>query len=263
MTARRQAGPPSAARAAPALAAAALGLGLAPIAVPAATPGAEAHPEPPEAAAMAGTERYCAGYETTLHGEWEGGEGRDGAAVLFRIGVNAGGEGCYAQLNVKTPPGVAPYELPRFGAEARGGGAWTLRYRETILEIDTGRGTAVRREGGSPARTGVLLAAAPAVEGPPPPPSAPWRERWYGKWQGHFPGISVPISLRLAAAEAGQVQGRISSLLMAMSFTGRFHGEMLVFRWRNRHVGLVMDPGSDALVYTDYRGRVSRFHRAR
>ena len=219
---------------------------------------------------MAGTEGYCAGYETTFHGEWKAGEagnGGDGAAgspVLFRIGVNAGGEGCYAQLNVRAPPGVAPYELPRFGAEARGGGAWTLRYRETVLEVDAGSGAVVRREGGgNPVRTGVLLAAAPAVEGPPPPaPSAPWRERWYGRWQGRFPGVSFPISLRFAASEAGQVQGRISSLLMAGSFTGWFHGELLVFRWRNRHVGLLMDPGSDALVYTDYRGRVSRFRRA-
>ena len=182
--------------------------------------------------------------------------------VLFRIGVNADGEGCYAQLNVKTPPGVAPYELPRFGARARDGDAWTLRYRETVLEIDAGSGTVVRREGGDSARTGVLLARAPAVGGPPPPPpSAPRRERWYGRWQGRFPGVSFPIHLRFAASEAGRVQGRISSLLMAKTFTGRFHGEMLVFRWRNRHVGLVMDAGSDALVYTDYKGRVSRFDR--
>ena len=34
-----------------------------------------------------------------------------------------------------------------------------------------------------------------------------------------------------------------------------------MFRWRNRHVGLVMDAGSDTLVYTDYKGRVSRFDR--
>ena len=65
---------------------------------------------------MAGTEHYCTGYETTFHGAWEardGGDGGDaGPSVLFRIGVNAGGEGCYAQLNVMTPPGVAPYELP-------------------------------------------------------------------------------------------------------------------------------------------------------
>ena len=216
---------------------------------------------------MAGTEHYCTGYETTFHGAWEAGEGGEDAAglpVLFRIGANAGGEGCYAQLNVRTPPGVAPYELPRFGARARGGGAWILRYRKTVLEIDAGNGTVVRREGGGgPPRTGVLLANAPTVEDPPPPPPAPRRERWYGRWRGHFPGVPFPISLRFAASEAGRVQGRISSLLMAMTFTGRFHGEMLVFRWRNRHVGLVMDEGSDALVYTDYRGRVSRFRRVR
>ena len=39
--------------------------------------------------------------------------------------------------------------------------------------------------------------------------------------------------------------------LMKKTFTGRFHGEMLVFRWRNRHVGLLMEPG----------GRNARLHR--
>ena len=52
-------------------------------------------------------------------------------------------------------------------------------------------------------------------------------------------------------------------LLMAENFTGRFHGEMLVLRWRNRHVGLRMEPGGDALAYNDYRGRVFRFRRRR
>ena len=252
------------ARAASILAAAVAGFVPAWAAAPAAP---AAHPVVSEAKAMAGTEHYCTGYETTFHGAWEardGGDGGDaGPSVLFRIGVNAGGEGCYAQLNVMTPPGVAPYELPRFGAKARDGDAWTLRYRETVLEIDAGNGTVVRREGGGSARTGVLLARAPAVgePPPPPPPSAPRRERWYGQWQGRFPGVSFPVHLRFAASEAGRVQGRISSLLMAKTFTGRFHGEMLVFRWRNRHVGLVMDAGSDTLVYTDYKGRVSRFDR--
>ena len=216
---------------------------------------------------MAGTEHYCTGYETTFHGAWEaadeGGGDAAGSPVPFRIGVNAGGEGCYAQLNVRTPPGVAPYELPRFEARGPDGGAWSLRYRETVLEIDTRNGTAARREGGGPARAGVLLANAPTIEDPPAPPDAPRRERWFGRWRGYFPGVSFPISLHFAASEAGRVQGRISSLLMAMTFTGRFHGEMLVFRWRNRHVGLVMDEGNDALVYTDYKGRVSRFHRVR
>ena len=52
-------------------------------------------------------------------------------------------------------------------------------------------------------------------------------------------------------------------LLMAKNFTGRFHGEMLVFRWENRHVGLRMEPDGDVLVYTDDKGRVSRFRRVR
>ena len=255
---RRRAAP-SLGRFAPILAA---GLGSAGAAGP-------AHPAAPGAAAIAGTERYCAGYETTFHGEWKAGEasaGGDGAAgppVLFRIGVNAGGEGCYAQLNVRTPPGVAPYELPRFGAEARGGGAWALRYRETVIEVDDGAGTVVRRQGGGPARTGVLLAETPAVEDPPPPSSDRRREPWYGRWEGRFPGVSFPIHLRFAPSEAGRMRGRISALLMAKAFTGRFHGELLVFRWRNRHVGLVMDPEGDELVYTDYKGRVSRFRRVR
>lgn len=221
------------------------------------------------AAAMAGTERYCTGYETTFHGEWKGGEAGEagesaaGAPVPFRIGVNAGGEGCYAQLNVMTPPGVAPYELPRFGAKARGADAWTLRYRETVLEVDAGSGSVVRREGGEVARTGVLRAGAPAVEDLPPPPSARQRKRWYGRWRGSFPGVPSPVGLHFAAAEAGGVKGRISALLMAKTFTGRFHGEMLVFRWRNRHVGLIMEPDGDTLVYHDYKGRVSRFRRRR
>ena len=81
-----------------------------------------------EARAMADTERYCVGYERTFHGEWETGADRAvaGPPVLFRIGANSRGAGCYAQLNMRTPPGVAPYELPRFRARAKGGGtAWT------------------------------------------------------------------------------------------------------------------------------------------
>ena len=80
--------------------------------------------------AVAGTERYCTGYETTFHGAWGAGEAgeieEDGAAarppVLFRVGVNGDGAACYAQLNVRTPPGVAPYELPRFRADGQGDG---------------------------------------------------------------------------------------------------------------------------------------------
>ena len=52
-------------------------------------------------------------------------------------------------------------------------------------------------------------------------------------------------------------------LLMSEAFTGRFHGEMLVFQWKNRHVGLVMETDGDTVVYHDYRGRVSRFRRVR
>ena len=240
---------------------AALGVGFA-----AAWHGAAAETE-----AMAGTERYCTGYETTFHGEWEAGEAGEaeatgaGAAppVLFRIGVNAGGAACYAQLNVMTPPGVTPYELPRFGAKARDGGAWTLRYRETVLEVDTGNGTVVRRGGGIVTRIGVLRPEAPPIEAPPPPASAGQRERWYGKWRGRFPGVPFWIGLCFAASRAGGVRGRISSLLMAQTFEGWFHGEMPVFRWRNRHVGLVMDPEGDVLVYTDSKGQVSWFGRRR
>ena len=36
---------------------------------------------------------------------------------------------------------------------------------------------------------------------------------------------------------------------------------MLVFRWRNRHVGLVMEPGGDVLTYHDYKGRTFHFRR--
>ena len=62
---------------------------------------------------------------------------------------------------------------------------------------------------------------------------------------------------------AGEVIGRISTLLMSEHFAGRFHGEMLVFQWKNRHVGLVMESDGDTVVYNDYRGRVSRFRRVR
>ena len=53
---------------------------------------------------MAGTEQYCMGYERTFHGKWAAGDaGVSDPPVLFRIGANADGGGCYAQLNVMTP----------------------------------------------------------------------------------------------------------------------------------------------------------------
>ena len=219
-----------------------------------------------EAVAMAGTEQYCIGYERTFHGAWTTGVDRAvaGPPVLFRIGANSRGAGCYAQLNMRTPPGVAPYALPRFRARAKEGGtAWMLRYREIVLDLDTKSGTAVRREGGNVVRNGILLARPPALGVSPPAPPARQRQRWYGKWRGRISGLPFPVTLRFSPAERGRVRGRISMLLMAENFTGRFHGELLVFRWRNRHVGLHMEPGGDTLVYHDYRGRVFRFRRRR
>lgn len=221
--------------------------------------------------AMSGTERYCTGYDTTFHGVWEAGEAGEaeaagaGAAppLLFRIGLNAGGEGCYAQLNVRTPPGVAPYELPRFRARAREGGGWTLRYRAFVFEIDLGSGRVFRREGGSVVRSGLLLPGPPPVGEPLPPPSAARRARWYGTWRGRFPGVPFRVTLRFDESLAGEFIGRISMLVMSQTFTGRFHGDMLVFQWKNRHVGLVMEPDGDTLVYNDYRGRAARFRRVR
>ena len=238
-----------------------------PVPVPLPVPKPLPVPMPEDKAkAMAGTERYCVGYERTFHGEWETGRDRAvaGPPVLFRIGANSRGAGCYAQLNVRTPPGVAPYELPRFRAKAREGGtAWILRYREIVLEFDTKSGTVARRESGNVVRNGILFAGPPAVGEPPPPPPLRQRQRWYGRWRGRISGLPFPVTLSFSSAERGRVRGRISMLLMAENFTGRFHGEMLVFRWRNRHVGLHMEHGGDTLVYNDYRGRVFRFRRRR
>ena len=222
--------------------------------------------------AMAGTERYCAGYDTTFHGVWGPREAEEAEAtgvvgappVLFRIGLNAGGAGCYAQLNVRIPPGVAPYELPRFRAKAgQGGGGWTLRFRTIALEVDPGSGRVVRREGGSVVRTGVLLPGPPPVGEHLPPPPAERRSRWYATWRGRFPGAPFRVTLRFSESSAGEVTGRISMLLMSETFTGRFHGEMLVFQWKNRHVGLVLEPDGGTLVYNDYRGRTARLRRVR
>lgn len=238
----------------------AVAAGLSPFAAAGATTATQ---RVPVSAAMAGTEDYCAGYEQTFHGKWTPVEaGTLGPPVLFRIGVNSRGKGCYAQLNVMTPPGVAPFELPRFRADA-GDDIWRLHYRGTVLEIDTARGTAVRRLGEEPPQSGTLLAHPPPVGEAPPPPTARQRARWYGKWRGRLSRLPFPVTLRFAESGTGEVVGRISSLLMRQTFRGRFHGEMLVFRWRNRHVGLVMEPGGDTLVYHDYRGRVHRFRRRR
>ena len=225
-----------------------------------------------EEMAMPGTERYCTGYDTTFHGAWGAAEAGEAEAtvavaappVLFRIGLNAGGSGCYAQLNARTPPGVAPYELPRFRVRAGpGGDGWTFRYRADVLEIDVRSGRVVRREGVNVVRSGFLLPRSPPVGEPLPPPSAERRARWYGAWRGRFPGVPFRVTLRFDESSAGEVMGRMSMLLMSQTFAGRFHGDMLVFRWKNRHVGLVMEPDGGTFVYNDYRGRVSRFRRVR
>ena len=244
------------------LAATAAGLGLACTGTAGGTPLKESLPT---ASAMAGTEDYCNGYERTFHGEWTGwgGAGASGTPILFRIGANAGGEGCYAQLNVMAPPGVAPYELPRFRAEAQDGTAWTLRYGDIVLSLDPGSETAVRRQGTGDPWTGVLRARPPAIAGAQPAPSTRQMERWNGKWTGRFADLPLRVTLRLSPSGANEVTGRISTWLGKKSFTGRFHGELLVFRWKNRHVGLVMEPGGDTLVYTDYKGRIARFRRPR
>ena len=257
-------------RAAAVLIAVALGVGIAALRYEAAAKTPVPAPAPPvvrgEAVAMAGTERYCTGYDTTFHGVWEGGRGTAVAAspVLFRIGLNPGGAGCYAQINVRIPPGVAPYELPRFRARAGpGGNTWTLRYRAVALEIDVGSGRVIRREGGAAVRKGRLLPEPPPVGKTLPPPSAERRGRWYGTWRGRFPGAPLRVTLRFNESSAGRIMGRMSMVLMSQDFIGRFQGDMLVFRWKNRHVGLIMEPGGDNLVYNDYRGRVSRFRRVR
>ena len=110
----------------------------------------------------------------------------------------------------------------------------------------------------------------PALCSRGPPPSAIRRRRLppgsgsagTGGGGGRFPGAPFPVALRLSdSGKEDRVQGHISMLLMVKNFTGRFHGEMLVFRWKNRHVGLLMEPDGDTVVYNDYKGRVSRFRR--
>ena len=212
--------------------------------------------------ALTGTEAYCSGYETTFHGEWRDESGKELASpVLFRIGVNDNRRGCYAQLNILRPSGIAPYELPRFRATVEHDGSRTLRYQDRVLEIDPREGTAVSSKGKSVFRVGVLLDRPPEVEEIPPPPPARQRERWYGKWRGRFPGLPARVTLRFSPAGADRVMGRASMLLLRESFIGYFHGDMLIFQWRNRHVGLLMEPDGDEFVYTDYKWRVFRFRR--
>lgn len=235
---------------------------LSPIA--AAGGGTTARQGEPATAAMAGTEDYCAGYEKTFHGEWAAAEaGASGPPVLFRIGANARGAGCYAQLNLATPSEVAPFEHTGFRARERDGAAWTLRDRPVVLEVDTARGTVVRREGRNVTRTGVLLTRPPSVGEPPPTPPAGQRARWYGKWRGRLSRLPLRVTLRFSESRTGEVIGKVSSLLMRQTFMGWFHGDMLIFRWRNRHVGLCMEPDGKAIVYNDYKGRAFRFHRRR
>ena len=218
---------------------------------------------PPAVRAMRGTGRYCAGYERTFHGAWTSGGGL-GAPVPFRVGAAAEGRGCYAQLDLMAPPGVAPFELPRFRAGVKDR-VWTLRYRTIVVTLDPGRGTAAYRQGNDPPFTGVLLARPPPVRDARAAPSAPamWRERWYGRWRGRFAGVPFPVTLRLSPSDPDptEVRGRASAAFFGRTFIGRFHGRTLIFRWRNRHVGLTMEPGGDALVHVDYRGRVYRFRR--
>ena len=216
------------------------------------------------APAMAGTEQYCSGYDETFHGEWiETGPGASRPPMPFRIGADSDGAACYSQLGVMSSRRVAPYELPRFRVESKGGGIRTIRYRDFVLELDTGSATAVQRRGEEPPWTGTLLDGPPPVGGAHTAPPEAWRERWYGKWRGRLSDLPFPVTLRFSRSGGEGVDGRISMLAVADSFTGWFHGEMLVFRWKNRHVGLVMESAGDAIVYNDYKGRVFRFSRMR
>lgn len=211
---------------------------------------------------MAGAERYCDGYEKTFDGMWTSGAG---APVPFRVGVgpsDAEARACYAQLNVDEARRIAPYELRRYQASPGPGGVWTLRYRRFEVEIDPARGTAAHRRGEADAETGVLLPAPPPVAPAPPPLSPDRAEPWYGEWKGRFPGVPVPVTLRLSESGPGRVGGELSALFVgSRSFTGRFHGGMLVFPWKNRYVGFSLEPGGEALVHVSYRGEVFRFRR--
>lgn len=238
------------------LAAAGAGSGLA-----AGDAGAFLNTADPAGAAIIGTERYCTGYEHTFHGEWTD-ENPESAPLPFRVGANtdADDRGCYAQLGVMGGRNIAPYELARFRVVA-GNGVWTLSYRAIRVILDTERRTAVHRQGERPPRTGRLLAQPPPVGSIPPAPPVRRMELWYGRWRGRFARLPFPVTLRFSGAGTNEVKGRVSGLLTSRSFTGWFHGEMLIFRWRNRHVGLVMEEGGDSLVHVNYRGQVFRFHR--
>ncbi len=214
-------------------------------------------------AIMAGAERYCEGYEETFDGVWTSGAG---APVPFRVGVappGAEARACYAQLNVDEARRIAPYELRRYEASRGPGGVvWTLRYRHFEVEIDPARGTAAHRRGEAEAETGVLLPVPPPVAPAPPAPSPDRAERWYGKWKGRFPGVPFPVTLRLSESGPGEVGGELSVPLLSRSFAGRFHGGMLVFPWKNRHIGFSLEPDGGTLVHVSYKGEVFRLRRA-
>ena len=55
-------------------------------------------------------------------------------------------------------------------------------------------------------------------------------EHWYGTWHGRLSGLPTQVILESSPLGANEGRGRISSLLITQTFTGRFHGEILVFR---------------------------------
>ena len=206
-----------------------------------------------------GTEGYCRGYEETFQGWWK----TEGPPVTFRVGVNNdGNKGCYAQLSVAVSDGIAPYELPRFRV-SRQDGLWSLAYRNAKVRIDPVHRTASRRVGEDATYVGTLREDALPLQPPPTPPSEQWIRRWHGSWKGRFAKLPFAVTLRFAGSDPNRIEGRISAPFTAKTFIGRFHGEMLVFRWKNRHIGLRLEEAGDTLVHVNYRGKVFRFRRKR